>query len=596
MTSLFPPALVFILGAFIIPFIKGKARSVYMLILPVVAFLVLRSIPDGTYGLLSFLNHDLSLRIDPLSLVFGYVFILITFIGVIYALHVKDAGELTACYVYAGSALGAVFAGDLISLFVFWEMLTLSATYIIWSRRSKASAGAGLRYLMVHVFGGVMLLAGIVLHVLETGSTEFVHIGLGSAASWLILLGFGINAAIPPLHAWLVDAYPEASITGTVFLSAFTTKTAIYVLARGFAGTELLVILGAIMTVFPIFYAVLENDLRRVLSYSLINQVGFMVVGIGLGSALALNGAVSHAFADVLFKALLFMAVGAVMYRTGTCKANELGGLYKTMPLTLIFCLVGAASISAFPLFSAFATKSMIISAAGYEQMTVVFLLLLFASAGVFHHAGIKIPYFIFFAHDSGKRPQEAPTHMLVAMGITAFLCIFIGVYPQALYSILPYPVEYNPYTADHVVTQLLLLFCASGAFATLMITRYYPPELHAINLDTDWFYRRGVPRLIGYISPAVARFSEQLGYAFLVALPKAFLWFGKNPAAVLKMVLDTALMPFRDENTRTKFRKNMEIAKADIETYALRPVSIGSAMGFVTLFLGVYLFFYYVF
>ncbi|MDA8097211.1 MAG: Na(+)/H(+) antiporter subunit D [Desulforudis sp.] len=596
MISMFPPALVLIIGALIIPFLKGRARSAYMLILPVVAFFVLQSIPEDTYGLMRFLNNDLSLRIDQLSLVFGYAFILITFIGTIYALHVKDLGEQVASYVYAGSALGVVFAGDLISLFVFWELLTLSATFIIWSRGSKASQGAGLRYLMVHIFGGVILLAGIILRVVQTGSTEFGYIGLDTLSSYLILLGFAINAAIPPLHAWLVDAYPEASITGTVFLSAFTTKTAIYVLARGFAGTELLIVLGAIMTVFPIFFAVLENDLRRVLCYSLINQVGFMVVGIGIGTALALNGAVAHAFADVLFKSLLFMAVGAVMYRTGTCKANELGGLYKTMPITLIFCLVGAASISAFPLFSAFATKSMIISATGYEQMTVIFLLLLFASAGVFHHAGIKIPYFIFFAHDSGKRPQEAPPNMLIAMGIAAFLCIFIGVYPKTLYSILPYPVHYVPYTPDHVVSQLLLLFCASLAFATLMITRYYPPELHAINLDTDWFYRRGVPRLIALAGTPLSRLNERLGHAFLEVLPRSLIWFGQNPSAALKIAVDTVLMPFRSESRKAKAKKEINLAKASSATYVLRPWSIGSAMGSVTLFLAAYLLFYYLF
>jgi len=259
------------------------------------------------------------------------------------------------------------------------------------------------------------------------------------------------------------------------------------------------------MTLFPIFYAVIENDLRRVLAYSLNNQLGFMVVGIGVGTELALNGTAAHAFAHILYKALLFMSIGAVLFRTGTAKGSELGGLYKTMPLTMIFCVIGAASISAFPLFSGFVTKSLILSASAKEEWFWVWAILLFASAGVFHHSGIKIPYFAFFAHDSGKRPKEAPTHMLWAMGLTAFLCIFVGVYPEPLYALLPYEVKYESYTTTHVITQLQLLFFSALAFAVLMRTGIYPPELKSVNLDSDWLYRRFFRRLIKAVSAVVA-------------------------------------------------------------------------------------------
>jgi multicomponent Na+:H+ antiporter subunit D len=590
MTEIFPPALIFIIGALMIPLLKGWFRSVYLLFLPAFAFVVFLNIPKGTYGLINFLGYRLLLRVDALSLVFGYVFVIIAFIGIIYALQVKDTGEHVAAFVYAGSALGIVFAGDFISLFVFWETLTLSATCVIWSRRNKLSQGAGFRYLLIHLFGGVCLLAGIILRVYNTGSIDFEYIGLNGLASYLIFLGFVINAAVPPLHAWLTDAYPEASITGTVFLSAFTTKSGIYVLARAYPGAEILVVAGAIMTVFPIFYAVLENDLRRVLSYSLINQVGFMVTGIGLGTALAINGAVAHAFCDVLFKALLFMAVGAVMYRTGTCKATDLGGLYKTMPVTLIFCLVGAASISAFPLFSAFVSKSMILAAAGQENLMIVWLLLLFASAGVFHHAGIKVPYFIFFAHDSGKRPPEAPLNMLIAMGIAAFLCIFIGAYPKVLYSILPYPVEYMPYTSEHVISQLLLLCFASLAFAFLVRSGYYPPEKRAINLDADWLYRKGAPALIALISTPLFRLSDRIGRAFFESLPSFLVWFGKNPPAAIKIAVDTALLTFSRPEKKIKTAQRLENEKKIYPADTLFPWSIGAAVSFVLLIFLVYL------
>jgi multicomponent Na+:H+ antiporter subunit D len=251
------------------------------------------------------------------------------------------------------------------------------------------------------------------------------------------------------------------------------------------------------MTAFPIFYAVIENDLRKVLAYSLNNQLGFMVVGVGIGTELALNGTAAHAFSHILYKALLFMSMGAVLYRTGTIKGSELGGLYKTMPFTTGFCIIGAASISAFPLFSGFISKSLIITATAHEGHWIVWAILLFASAGVFHHSGIKIPYFAFFAHDSGKRPEEAPTNMLIAMGFAAFLCVAIGVFPEYLYSILPYKVDFTPYTTTHVVTQLQLLFFSALAFGWLTRTGLYPPELKSTNLDFDWTYRRLIPNII---------------------------------------------------------------------------------------------------
>ena len=381
-----------------------------MIVLPIVAFAHLLVLPHGEFGRVQVMGLSLvTLRVDKLSLLFGYVFLLAAFLGGLYALHVRDAVQQASGLIYAGSALGAVFAGDLVTLFIFWEGLAIASVFLVWASRTERAYRAGMRYIVVQLGSGVLLFAGILIHYHQTGSLAFGAIGLTSPGAALILLAFGVKCAFPLLHNWLQDAYPEATVTGTVLLSSFTTKVAVYALARGFAGTEILVPIGAAMTAFPIFYAVIENDLRRVLAYSLNNQLGFMVVGIGIGTELALNGAVAHAFADILFKALLFMSMGAVLFRVGTVKGSELGGLYKSMPWTAGFCLVGAASISAFPLFSGFVTKSMVIAAAMEGGYFWTWIVLLFASAGVFHHAGIKIPYFAFFAHDSGKRCEEAP-------------------------------------------------------------------------------------------------------------------------------------------------------------------------------------------
>ncbi len=490
------PALILVCGsllALLIP--QSLVRNGFLLALPALSLIQLLGLPDGQYAQVELFNLTLTtLRLDGLSFAFALVFHIAALLAVIYAWNLRDPVQQVVGLLYPGAALGVVLAGDLVTLFVCWELAAISSVFLIWAQRTQRAYRAGLRYLVIQVGSGVLLLAGIIVHIRATGSVAFEHFGLDSPGAMLILAAFGIKAAFPFLHNWLQDAYPEATATGTVVLSAFTTKMAIYALARGFAGTEILIAVGTVMAMFPIFYAVIENDLRRVLAYSMNNQLGFMVVGIGIGTPLALDGAVAHAFADILFKALLFMSMGAVLLRAGTVNSSELGGLYKSMPLTTVFCIVGAASISAFPLFSAFVTKSLILEAAAREGHWIPFLFLLFASAGVFHHAGIKIPYFAFFAHDSGIRCQEAPNNMLIAMGIAAALCIGIGVFPDALYTILPYPVDFDPYTTTHIITQLQLLAWSALAFSVLVRTGIYPPELRSVNLDFDWFYRRPLP------------------------------------------------------------------------------------------------------
>jgi multicomponent Na+:H+ antiporter subunit D len=501
------PAAIMICGALLVPLMRGRLRTGYILLLPLLGLLQLIFMPQAESMKMSIVGQELTwLRIDGLSQIFGYLFHIATFIGLIFALKVRNVWEHVAALIYAGSAVGAVFAGDLIVLIVFWELLAVSSAFLIWCRRTERSYHAGMRYLIIQIGSGVLLVAGIVLHFQQTGSIAFGNLGITGLATGLIFLAFGIKCAFPLLHNWLTDAYPEATPSGAVFLSAFTTKVAVYALARGFPGAEvmdikILIYIGAAMTAFPIFYAVIENDLRRVLSYSMINQIGFMVCGIGIGSELAINGAVSHAFNDVLFKGLLFMSMGAVLYRTGKMNGSELGGLYKSMPKTAALCMVGAASISAFPLFSGFVSKSMVMSAAMHEGYVVVWLILLFASAGVFHHAGIKIPFFAFFAHDSGIRCKEAPRNMLIAMSIAAAFCIFNGCFPRAfLYRILPFEVHYLPYTSSHVISQVQILFFSALAFTWLKLTGLYPPELRSVNLDAEWIYRRLLPAAIGGI------------------------------------------------------------------------------------------------
>ena len=532
MLSSLPPFVLFFVGAVVIAFTRGTARKVLILAIPLIGGLNLwYGVDPGLHLQFDLLGYTLTpYRADKLSLLFGYLFHLAAFLGFVYALHLGDgapegsvAGEVgeddivgnasaglqhVAAMVYAGSALGAVFAGDFITLFIFWELLAISSVFLVWARKSERSYATGFRYLVIHVISGVLLLSGALMLAHETGSIEFGHVGLAGtgAAGWILLLSFGIKAGFPLLHNWITEAYPESTPTGTVFLSAFTTKVAVYALARSFVGTDALIYIGTAMTFFPIFYAVLENDLRRVLGYSMINQIGFMVAGIGIGTGMAVNGAVAHAFADVIFKGLLFMSMGAVMTMTGRTKGTDLGGLYKTMPFTAGLCIVGASAISAFPLFSAFVTKSMIMVAAIEEHHYVVWLFMLFASAGVLEHAGIKIPFFSFFAHDSGIRAKEPPRNMLIAMSIGAVLCVLIGVFPTQFYTLLPYEMDYHPYDLRHVVTQLQLLAFGALGFITLVKSGVYPDEKRAIHVDAEWFYRKAGPWLVGTVGRTVTR------------------------------------------------------------------------------------------
>jgi len=523
MTDWLHPGILLIIGAMCAPLFRGRAQQIYLVVLAAVALIDCALMTPGTYGVVKFLGYDLTFgRVDRLSLVFSYVFTIMGVIGIIYSLHVKDNVQHIAALIYIGSALGVTFAGDFLTLFIFWEFMAFSSVFLVWANKRKQSINAGFRYLLVHIFGGLCLFGGLVIHLNNTGSIAFDSMMpfQGGLAFYLILVGFILNAAVPPLGAWLPDTYPEATVTGAVFMTAFTTKSAVYVLIRGFAGTELLVWLGAIMALYGVVYAVLENDARRLLAYHIISQVGYMVCGVGLGSEMALNGASSHAFAHILYKGLLFMGAGAVIYMTGKRKLTEMGGIYKTMPITMSLYMIGGFAISAVPLFSGFVSKSMIVSAAGEAHRPAILLMLTMASAGTFLHTGLKLPYYMFFGKDSGVRAKEPPMNMLAAMGIAGFLCIFIGVFPGALYSILPFAVDYVPYSAQHVMATLgMLLFTALGFF---MLLKHLDPE-PTVSIDTDWFYRKGAKAFMWFVNKPVAWFEYKVvgeAYEFIIQKP----------------------------------------------------------------------------
>jgi multicomponent Na+:H+ antiporter subunit D len=551
-----PPGIIMVGGALVLPFVPKAWRSLAFLIFPLLALAVVWTLPTGLQLTVEFMRYTLVLcEVDSLSRVFGMIFALIAFAGGVYSYHVKELGQQVAALLYAGSALGVTFAGDWLTLFVFWEVMAVASTYLVWARRTKASQQAGMRYLLVHLFGGSLLLAGILMTVAETGSMEIVRM-TSTFSSWLVLAGVALNAAIPPLHAWLADAYPKATVTGAVFLSAFTTKSAVYVLARVFPGWEILIALGVVMALYGVVFAVLANDIREILAYHIISQVGYMVAGVGIGTEMAINGTTAHAFSHILYKALLFMGVGAVLHTTGRSKLTELGGLAKAMPVTLWLYMVGAFSISGFPLFNGFISKSMIVSAAGDVHLDWVFLLLMLASVGTFLHTGLKLPYFTWYAEDRGIRPERPPMNMHLGMAFVASLCILFGVLPSLLYRYLPYPVVYEPYTIPHLVETTQILIFTFVAFWAYRLKLSGEPT---IALDTDWFYRRParLARMLVVDSTAAAfQRTEDWSKALVAGLAGMI----RNPAPGLQRLLGVRSMgEVREEFDPSAARPRME-------------------------------------
>ncbi len=561
MLGTLPPGLILILGALVLMAVPRAARGWAFLAFPLLALLQLAGLDDGTRVTWDFAIYELViLQVDTLSMVFGWIFALVALVAGIYALHIRDTGQQVSALLYAGSGLGAVFAGDLFTLVFFWEIMAFASAYLVWARRTDEAYASAMRYLFVHIFGGALLMGGVLWHISETGSIAFTAFEAGGPA-WLILGGFAVNAAVVPLHAWIADAYPRGTITGSVFLSAFTTKTAVYTLARGFAGWEILIWAGLLMALWGVVYAILANDIRRVLAYHIVSQVGFMVAGVGIGTELAMQGATSHAYTHILYKGLLFMATGAVIYATGRSKMTELGGLMREIPWTFWAYMVAALSISSAPFFSGFVSKPMTISAAEYAGTPTTVLLLHLASVGTFLSVGLKLPYFTWFG-EAPKEPVKVvsiPWNMYAAMGIGVFLNILLGVWPDPLYAILPGGVpDFDPYELKNLKKGFQLLLFTALAF--FVIVRYLKPKAK-IQLDTDWVYRVSARPAWNLVVAPVERFfawSEKVSWEAASVVARA----GIDPVRWIRSVVGARPVDVTSpgESASTTFRVSMTV------------------------------------
>ena len=586
-----PPAFLFLFGAWLIPLLKGKIKQGYLLLIPALAFIDLLLLEPGSHWVYPFLSYSLVFaQVDRLSLIMGIIFVLIGFLAILYSLQVREDGQHVAAFLYVGSSLGVVFAGDFFSLFVFWEIMALTSVFLVWYRRDKQSLDAGFRYILMHAFGGACLLAGIVIHYHTQGTLAVGPLGNGLASA-LVLTGFGLNAAFIPLHTWLPDAYPEGTVTGSVFLSVYTTKTGVYVLARCFPGAEGVAIMGGAMAVYGVIFALLQNDVRRLLSYHIVSQVGYMVAGVGIGTEMGINGSMGHVFNHILYKALLFMCMGSVIFSTGKRKLTELGGLARKMPVTTVTCVIAALSIAGAPGFNGFVSKGMVISAASEQHNALLELLLVLASVGTFL-SFVKLCYFTFFAKNEAMEAKEVPFPMQLAMVLTAFLCVFIGVYPQSLYGLLPFsPVEYHAYASYHVLGVVQLFLLAGLVF--ILARRHFAPHA-GIALDFDYFYRLGGRSLRWFCSNILnaGRLGWQERFGRVVKAAVQFsrdpLWVPEVGARYLELKIYQGFNPHSRhevEELRSEL-KEFKARRAHDENFYRRPIGMGVFVALLLFFM----------
>jgi multicomponent Na+:H+ antiporter subunit D len=512
MTPWSHPAWPCLAGAALAGVLPSRARGGVTVAAPTVALILAWSLPEVGRGEMALLGQSLVwIRPDDLGRAFAIIFALLAGLGALYGIDGSRRLHV-AGLAMAGAALGIVLAGDWITLYAAWELLAVSSFVVVIDGGTARAAGAALRYLLVHLTGGALLLAGIVLHLAVGGEPKVGPLG-AQGPGLLVLLGFAVNAAVPPLHGWLTDAYPESSPAGSVLLSAFATKAAVYAIVRVFAGTEALVWAGTGMALYGVVFAVLENNVRRLLAYHVVSQVGYMVAGAGLGSSLALAGVVAHAFCHILYKGLLFMAAGTVVRATGRQRLTELGGLADSMRPTLLLYMVGALSISGAPLLSGFVSKALIVSAADEAGRWVVAGLLGLASVGTFLSVGLKLPALAFGGPPRGVPPAPVPVPAYAAMALTAGACLLLGVAPDLLYRLLPGGVTYDPYTMAHTLMALQLLLGTALGFL-LVHGRLRGPA--KVTRDFDRIYRALGRVVADGLGRVVARGADGLEAAVL--------------------------------------------------------------------------------
>ncbi len=502
------PGIIMIAMGFLVMLLPRSMRKPVSVIAPLAAtwaFLQMTEDSSLPYELAPYIKMEF-IHMDSLAWSFMLVFCIIAVLNSIYGLSVQHRHECGMSMIYAGSVMGVILAGDCLSLIIFWEISAFASTYVIYCKHDRVSARASFRYLLMHAFGGNMLLAGLIIYMFHYGNDlEHLAVCVGEPCFWLIAIGVAVNAAIPPFHAWLPDAYPESTATGTVYLSSFTTKAAIYLLIRLFAGMEDLVWIGAIVAIYGACMAIMENGIRRLLAYHIISQLGMMIAAVGAGEAIGIDAATAHAFTNILFKGVLMMGAGAVMYATGRSKITELGGLAKKMPVTAGCFLIASLAIAGLPGLSGFVSKALIMDSMHEAGYTIPALLLTAGGVGTLLSITLKINWFVFFGPCEDEKASEVkrtvPWTMNAAMILGTAATIAIGLFPGRFYSLMPHQTMVNPYHLGHVLEYVAIFIGGSVPFF-LYLKKMKPHD--EITIDFDWFYRKPLNSLILWLARVI--------------------------------------------------------------------------------------------
>nr|WP_195892509.1 Na(+)/H(+) antiporter subunit D [Halopiger goleimassiliensis] len=556
LTVAYPPLLVFAaaLLVLVLPRIAGYAIGA----LSLAAVLGISMLaPEGQHlAMESFLGHFevVPFYVDDFSRLLGIGLGFLGVCAVLYAYSSDASRAMTAIALsYVGSSVGAVFAGDWLVLVFMWELMALTSTVLVWHYGGDA-VRAGFRYALLHGTGGVIVLFAVAAHYVEAGTFVYGPGGIANGLPALLaVVGMGVNVGFIGLHVWLPDTYPRPHFAASVFLSVYTTKTSAFVLYRAFpvdAGSDLAIYIaymGGLMSVYGATFALLQHDMRALLSYHIQAQIGYVVAGIGIAAAaaseLAAAGAMAHTFNNVLFKSLLFMAVGVVIFRTGEEDLYKLGGLWREMPLTAVAFGLGALSITAIPGFNGYVSKGMIFDAAdphyyGVEEFQVLYYLLWLGAIGTLL-SFIKLGYYVFFHGESDIEVADAKPGQTVAMLGLGGACLLFGVWWQGLADLAPlaevhdgvietiYPggeTHLFPYSFSHLETAAILTGVAAVTFVVVRkpLSKLDLPDPATVLYPAGYYVGRWSMLATTELYAAVDR--------IVVGLVKRCYWVGDNP------------------------------------------------------------------
>lgn len=499
-----PPFLPLFIGGLLIAFLPLYGRRALLIAAPLASLMSVFGLSAESIFPINIVGTTVHLlATQEYSLVFGLAFCFAIIAAVLFGFRHARPKEMGAAMVLASGGLGIVFSGDLLSLLFFWEILMAASVYLIYLGGMAQSVSSSRRYLIMHILGGTFLLAGIAGTIMDSGIAAFPSFQLGwhwpqtstEWSAWLMLLGVMVNLAAPPFSAWLPDSYPAASPFGMVALSAFTTKSAVFVLMMIFAGSAPLIAIGLFTLLYATLMALMQSHLRRHLAYCIVAQVGVMVMGVGIGTEAALTAVAILAFCHIGYKGLLIAAAGSIIHQTGKYRMGDLGGLWRQMPVTAGAIILGAASMAALPITGAFVGKHLLVeSLIALGQPFYKWFFVGIAGIAVY----LLFPWFSLSGKSKNPQAKEVPIETQLCYGIFGFMALAPGLYPDFLSFLMPGRPDIAMSDAAAIFNQLTMIVCACGAF--LLLLPWLKRDKGLI-LDFDWLYRVLLPHLLTLIN-----------------------------------------------------------------------------------------------